>query len=58
MKILKIKGQDHTDVIIFVDKIHYILERENGCTIFFDNGTCINSTAKIKDVEKCIDTLL
>ena len=33
-KILKIESQDNTDVIIFVDKIHYVLEKKNGCTIF------------------------
>ena len=56
-KIIKIESQNHTDVIIFVDKIQYVLEKENGCTIAFDNGTFINSGAKIKDVEEAIDKI-
>lgn len=57
-KILKIESQDHTDTLIFFDKIQYILEKKNGCTIAFDNGTFINSSAKIEDVEKAIDKLI
>lgn len=57
-KILKIKSQDHTDAIIFIDKIQYILEKKNGCTIAFDNGTFINSSAKIEDIEKVINELI
>lgn len=53
-KILKIKTQDHTDILIFINKIQYILEKTNGCTIAFDNGTFVNSCAKIEDVEKAI----
>ena len=57
-KIIKIESTDHTDTLIFVDKIQCVLEKKNGCTIFLDNGNCISSTAKIKDVEKGIDKLL
>ena len=57
-KILKIKSQDHTDILIFIDKIQYVIETENGCTIVFDDGSFINSTAKIGDVEKAIDKLI
>lgn len=57
-RILKIESQDHTDTLIFIDKIQYILEKKNGCTIAFDNGTFINSSAKIEDVEKAIDKLI
>ena len=57
-KILKIKSQDHTDTIIFIDKIQYVLEKKNGCTIAFDNGTFINSSAKIEDIEKAINELI
>ena len=57
-KILKIKSQDHTDKIIFIDKVQYILEKKNGCTIAFDNGTFINSSAKIEDIEKAINELI
>ena len=57
-KILKIESQDHTDAIIFIDKIQYVLEKKNGCTIAFDNGTFINSSAKIEDIEKAINELI
>ena len=57
-KILKIESQNHTDTIIFIDKIQYVLEKKNGCTIALDNGTFINSSAKIEDVEKAIDELI
>ena len=55
---LKIESQDHTDTLIFIDKIQYVLEKENGCTIAFDNGTFITSSAKIEDVEKAIGELI
>ena len=57
-KILKIESQDHTDTLIFIDKIQYVLEKKDGCTIAFDNGTFIKSSAKIQDVEKAIDKLI
>ena len=57
-KMLKIESQDHTDTLIFIDKIQYVLEKENGCTIAFDNGTFITSSAKIEDVEKAIEDLI
>lgn len=57
-KILKIESQDRTDAIIFIDKIQYVLEKKNGCTIAFDNGTFINSSAKIQDVEKAIAKMI
>lgn len=56
-KFLKIESKDHTDILIFVDKIQCVIEKKDGCTIAFDNGT-INSTAKIKDVEDAICKLL
>ena len=57
-KILKIESQDHTDILVFIDKIQYVLEKKNGCTIAFDNGTFINSSAKIEDVENGIIELI
>lgn len=57
-KILKIESQDHTDTLIFIEKIQYVLEKKNGCTIAFDNGTFINSSAKIEAVEKAIDEMI
>lgn len=55
---LKIESQDHTDTLIFIDKIQYVLEKKNGCTIVFDNGAFITSSAKIEDVEKAIEDLI
>ena len=55
---LKIESQDHTDTLIFIDKIQYVLEKKNGCTIAFDNGTFITSSAKIEDVEKAVGELI
>ena len=52
---LKIESQDHTDTL---NKIQYVLEKKNGCTIAFDNGTFITSSAKIEDVEKAIGELI
>ena len=40
------------------DKIQYVLEKKNGCTIAFDNGTFINSSAKIENIEKAIEYLI
>ena len=57
-KILKIESQDHTDTLIFIDKIQYVIENKNGCTIAFDNGSFINSSVKIGDVEKHIVELI
>ena len=57
-KILKIESPDHTDTLVFIDKIQYVIENKNGCAIAFDNGTFINSSAKIGDVEKAIDKLI
>lgn len=57
-KMLKIESQDHTDTLIFIDKIQYVLEKKNGCTIVFDNGAFITSSAKIEDVEKAIEDLI
>lgn len=57
-KILKIESQDHTDAIIFIDKIQYVLEKKNGCTIAFDNGTFMTSSIKIQDVEKAIAKMI
>ena len=54
---IEIKSTDNTDTIIFVDKIQYVLERENGCIIGLDNGVCIRSGAKFKDFKKSIEKL-
>lgn len=53
-KILKIQSQDHTNTLIFIDKIQCVIEKKNGCTIILENGVCVNSTAKIEDIENAI----
>lgn len=58
MNIIKVKSTDNTDTIIFGDKIQYILQKEKGCIIGLDNGVCIKTSAKFKDIEKAIDRLM
>lgn len=56
-KIIQIVSNDHTDVILFVDKIQYILEQKDTCIIGLDNGEQITSISKIDDFKKAIDQL-
>ena len=56
-KTIQIVSNDHTDVILFVDKIQYILEKKDTCIIGLDNGEQITSVSKINDFKKAIAEL-
>lgn len=54
---IEIESTDNTNTIVFADKIQYVLEKGDGCIIGLDNGVCIRSGAKFKDLKKAIERL-
>lgn len=54
-RFIKIESTDNTDVIIFVDKIQYVMQTKQGCSIGLDNGFCINSGAPFGELAKAIE---
>ena len=57
-KFIRISSTDHTDIIVFLDKIQYVSQSKKGCSIGLDNGCCINSDASFEDVSKAIEKLV
>lgn len=50
-----INSSNHTDVMINVQRITSVMENTDGCTIYFDKGNWIKTTAQFKDVVEGIE---
>lgn len=54
---IEICSTDNTDILVFVDKILCVQEKEDGTVIFLENGDRITSGAEFKDIKNVIKRL-
>ena len=48
--ILRLNSDNHTDMIIDVEKITFVAESKEGCIIHLDNKESIETTASFKEI--------
>lgn len=57
MKILKINSEDNTDLLVFADKVSFVLQKGNRTRLTFDNGQTVETGADFKTVADALETL-
>ena len=53
-KTIKIKSEDNTDILMFVDKIQCVAERNKGCMIVLGYGRTITTSTPFETIENAI----